>query len=112
MRFMTLYRPDKLALPEPQKMAEMGRLIDELTKAGILLTTDGLQPGGKSAKVRLSEGKFTVTDGPFTEAKEVIGGFAVLKVKSLEELYAVSRRFLEIAGDGESEIHEMFDPNP
>jgi len=112
MRFMTLYRPSKLRPPTQEDMAAMGRFIEEMKAAGILLATDGIQPGGKHLHIRLSAGKLTVTDGPFAESKELIGGYALLQVKSVEELVAVSKRFLEVAGDGESEALQMFEFSP
>jgi hypothetical protein len=87
----------------------MGRLIGDMVKAGVLLATDGLLPSAKGARVRLTNGKFTVTDGPFTEAKELIAGFAIIRVGSKEEAVEWGKRFLEIAGDGESEIRLMWD---
>jgi hypothetical protein len=87
----------------------MGQLIDEMTKAGVLLATEGCQPSAKGARVRLSDGSITVTDGPFTESKEIIGGFALIQVKSREEAIEWTKRFLRVAGDGESEIRQMYD---
>jgi hypothetical protein len=112
MRFLTLYRPHKPAPPDKQMTAEMAKFGQDMTKAGILLATDGTQPGGIHVRIRLSGGKLTVTDGPFAEAKELVGGYAVLKVDSLEQLAQVSERFLKIAGDGDSEAIEMFDGAP
>src|SRR2546428_4746607 len=71
------------APPSPELMAEMGKLIEETTRAGILLATGGL--GDKSTHVRSSAGKVTITDGPFTETKELTGGFALVEGKSKEE---------------------------
>ena len=88
-------------------MAEMGKLIDEMTKAGVLLSTEGCQPSAKGARVRLSGGKVTVTDGPFTETKELVAGFAMIQVKSKDEAIEWTRRFLRVAGDGESEIRQL-----
>jgi len=96
-------------------MAAMGQLIDEMTKAGVLLATEGCQSSAKGARVRLADGTITVTDGPFTESKELIGGFAIIQVKSKEEAVEWTRRFLRVAGDGESEIrllHEAADFAP
>ena len=90
----------------------MGQLIEEMTKAGVLLSTEGCQPSSKGARVRLSTGKVTVTDGPFAETKELIGGFAIIQTKSKEEAIEWTKRFLNVAGDGESEIrllHEAAD---
>jgi hypothetical protein len=90
-------------------MAEMGKFVEEATKAGVLVTTGGLQP--KGTRLRLSNGKFTVTDGPFIEVKELTGGFAVIQVNSLEEAIEWSKRFRSIVGDGESEIVQVFGPH-
>lgn len=110
MRFMMIYRsPERDAPPSEKEIAEMGAFIEELAKSGTLLLTDGLMPSATGARVRLDRGKVTVTDGPFTEAKEVIGGFAIVNMNSKEEAVALAKRFLVIAGDGESEIRQMYD---
>jgi hypothetical protein len=115
MRFMTIYKPadprkmEDSVPPTQQEMAAMGKLIEEMAKAGVLLAADGLLASSKGAQVRLSGGKITVTDGPFTETKELIAGFAILEVKSKAEAIEWTRRFLELAGDGESEIRQMHD---
>jgi hypothetical protein len=85
----------------------MGKLIDEMVKAGVLLATEGFTPSPTDVRVRLSEGKLSVTDGPFTEAKEVIGGFALIQVKSRDEAIEWTKRFLRTMGAGESEIHQL-----
>jgi hypothetical protein len=108
MRFL-LYETDNAkpnAPPSPEVMAEMGKLIEETTRAGILLATGGL--GDKSTHVRSSAGKVIVTDGPFTETKELTGGFALIEVKSREEALEWAKRFRKIVGDGESVIQEVF----
>jgi hypothetical protein len=109
MRFMMLYKPGKEsdAPPTQQEMADMGQLIEEMAKAGVLLATDGLQPSSKGARVRISGGEFTVTDGPFTETKELIAGFAIVQVKSKAEAIELAKRFLKVVGEGESEIRLM-----
>jgi hypothetical protein len=90
-------------------MAEMGKFIEEATKAGVVVATGALQP--KGTRLQLSGGKFTVTDGPFIEAKELLGGFAVIQAKSLEEAIEWCKRFRKIVGDGESEIVPIFGPD-
>jgi hypothetical protein len=112
MRFLCLYKPSKPegVPPSQQEMAQMGKLIEELTKSGVLLATEGCLPSAKGARVRLSKGKITVTDGPFTEAKELVGGFALIRAKSKDEAVELTKRFLNVAGDGESEIREVFEP--
>jgi hypothetical protein len=111
MRFMTLYKPGKEsdAPPTQKEMADMGQLIEEMAKAGVLIATDGLQPSSKGARVRISGGKFTVTDGPFTETKELVAGYAIIQAKSKEEAIELTKRFLKVVGEGESEIRLMHD---
>ena len=111
MRFLCLYKPSKPegVPPTQQEMAEMGKLIDESMKSGVLLATEGCLPTAKGARIRLSGGEFTVTDGPFTEAKELVGGFAMIQAKSKQEAIEYTKRFLKIAGDGETEIRQVFE---
>jgi hypothetical protein len=91
-------------------MAAMGQLIEEMARAGVLIATDGLQPSSKGARVRISNGQLSVTDGPFTESKELIAGYAILDVKSKEEAIELTKRFLQVVGEGESEIRLMHEP--
>jgi hypothetical protein len=89
-------------------MADMGKFIEELAKSGVLLSTDGLQHSSKGARVTMNaDGSFKVVDGPFTEAKEIIGGYAIINVKSKAEAVELTKRFLRVAGGGQSEIREM-----
>ena len=90
MRFMVIVKATaesekEGALPDPQLMAEMGKYNEELIKAGVLLALDGLHPSSKGARVKFSGKSRTVVDGPFTKAKELVAGFSILQVKSLEE---------------------------
>ena len=101
--------PEASPPPTPELMAEMGKFIEEAIKAGVVVTTGALNP--KGTRLRLDGGKFSVTDGPFIEAKELTGGFAVIKVNSLEEAIEWSKRFRSIVGDGESEIVQLFGPD-
>jgi hypothetical protein len=79
-------------------------------KEGWLVTTEGVHFGDKPIKVSRSKaGKVTVTDGPFTEAKEVLGGYAILDARDREHVIELTRRFLEVAGDGTCEVHELYD---
>jgi hypothetical protein len=115
MRFMTIWKPadannmESGVPPTQEMMARMGAFIGELAQSGVLLMTDGLQASSKGARVRLSGGKFSVTDGPFTETKELIGGFAIIRVDSKSEAIELTKRFLSIPGEGESEIRLMPD---
>src|ERR1700686_5169084 len=98
------------ALPDPQLMADMGKFNEELVKAGILLASDGLHPSSKGARVKFSGKSRTVIDGPFTEAKELIAGFQIWQVKSLEEAIEWVKRGPNChAGDYEVEIRQVFE---
>jgi hypothetical protein len=105
----TNQNPEAGAAPTPELMAEMGTFIDEATKAGVVVTTGALQP--KGTRLQLAGGKFTVTDGPFIEVKELMGGFAVIQTQSLEEAIEWCKRFRKIVGDGESEIVQLLGPD-
>jgi hypothetical protein len=112
MRFMTIYKTAKADADRPpteDEITAMGKFISELADAGVLLATDGLQSRAHGARVRLENGKVTVIDGPFSESKEVIGGFAIVQVGSKEEAIALTERFLRVAGDGECEVRLMHD---
>lgn len=111
MRFMLLYKPgfESDAPPTPENMAKVGKLIEDMAKSGVLLATDGLMSSKKGARVAITNGKLTVTDGPFTEAKELIGGFAIVNVKSKEEAVEQAKNFLTVMGVGESEVRQMHD---
>ena len=111
MRFLMLYKPGREATAPPtqKEMDEMGKFIGEMAKEGVLLATDGLQVSAKGARVRIDGGQFTVTDGPFAETKELVAGFAIVQVKSKAEAVALAKRFLEVVGEGESEIRLMHD---
>ena len=78
-------------------------------KAGFLLATEGCLPSALGARVRISGGKVTVTDGPFTEAKEVVGGFAILRANSKEEAVEMAKNFLQVVGDGECELRQLYE---
>jgi hypothetical protein len=111
MRYMTLYKPGiENEMPTEKEMAAVGQLIQEMAKNGTLLLTDGLQSSSKGARVKIdSTGKFTVIDGPFTEAKELVGGYAIINAKSKDEAIELTKRFLKAMGRGESEIRLMQD---
>jgi hypothetical protein len=112
MRFMTLYKPGREddGPPTAKEMAAVGQLIAEMAKEGTLIATDGLQPSKHGARVRINaDGKTVVTDGPFTETKELVGGYAIINVKSREEAIELTKRFLRAMGHGESEVRLMHD---
>ena len=122
MRFMTMVKaPEKSPLGPPPKalMEAIGKLGEEAAKAGVMVEMGGLLPTAMGARLRLSGGKLTVTDGPFSEAKEVIGGYAVLQCKSRAEAIERGRRFMQLHADvlgssyeGELEIRQMPDVAP
>lgn len=101
MRFLSMIRINERAgqKPSAKLMEDMGRLMAVMTASGSLLDTAGLRPTAEGKRVRLSHGRQTVIDGPFTEAKEVIGGYAMLQAASMDEALALTRRFLEVHGD-------------
>ena len=116
MRFMVIVKatPESEkegALPDPQLLHEMGKFNEELVKAGIVLAMDGLHPSSKGARVKFSGKSRTVIDGPFTEAKELIAGFSILQVKSLEEAIEWVKRAPNCnpGGDSEVEIRQIFE---
>jgi hypothetical protein len=111
MKFVSIWKVDQARLcagpPSQEEYAKMGALIGEMMQAGVLMDTGGVMSGGASMRVRRAGSHVTVTDGPFTESKEVVGGYAVFNVKSKEEAIEWTRRFVECAGDGEAELHEL-----
>ena len=113
MRFMIVMKANKDSeagvLPDHDILTRMGHFNEELVKAGIMLAGEGLQSSAKGSRVKLIDGKATVIDGPFTETKELIAGFAIVQVKSKVEAIEWAKRVLDLADDGESEIRQMHD---
>ena len=110
MKFLSVYKTAETGiLPTPEEMARMGKLVEDGMKAGFLLAVEGCMPSATGARVRLSNDKLTVTDGPFTEAKEVIGGLALLRADSKEAAIELVKQFLHAAGDGECELRQLFE---
>jgi hypothetical protein len=110
MRFLSIYKTvERNAPPTPEEMAKMGKLVEDGMKAGFLLAVEGCLPSATGARVRLSNGKLTVTDGPFIETKEVIGGLALLQANSKAEAIELVKQFLHVAGDGECELRQLFE---
>jgi hypothetical protein len=108
MRFLSIYKTmERNTPPTPEEMAAMGKLIEEGMKAGWLISTEGCLPTGLGARVRRSEGTVTVTDGPFKESKEVVGGFAMLEAKSKAEAIELAKNFLSHVGQGECELRQL-----
>jgi hypothetical protein len=110
MKFLSMYKSvEKNTPPSQDEMAKMGKLVEEGMKAGWLLATEGCLPTALGARVRKANGKVTVTDGPFTEAKEVVGGFAILRANSKAEAIQLAKDFLQAVGDGECELRQIFE---
>lgn len=110
MKFLSVYKAEERGVPpSPEEMTKMGRLIEEGMKAGWLLSTEGCLPSALGARVRISSGKLSVTDGPFTESKEVVGGFAILEAKSKEEAIELAKQFLQVVGGGECELRQLYE---
>jgi len=127
MRFMVIGKATKESeagtVPKPEAFAAMQKYNEELVKAGILLAAEGLAPSSKGARVKFSGDKRTVIDGPFAEAKEVVAGFSIIQVKSMEEAIEWVKRVPNIFPNGESEVEirkvmdvedfgDEFTPNP
>jgi hypothetical protein len=114
MRFLGLLKADKEseagAPPSPELLEKMGKFMAEITKAGVLLDTAGLKPSSHGARVRVSGGKVTVTDGPFAESKELVASYALLETKTMAEAIHWTTRFLEVLGEGECEIRPLYEP--
>jgi hypothetical protein len=117
MRFMMLVKGKENSGPPPKALMEaIGQLAAEATKAGLMLQTGGLAPTAMSSRVRLAQGKVTTIDGPFTESKEVIGGFAVFEYPSKEEAVRSAVNFMELhkqhwpSWEGETEVRQIFGP--
>jgi hypothetical protein len=111
MKFLLVHkldesRPDAFN-PGPELIAQMGEFVEETMKSGVLIAADGVLPSATGARLRNSGGTQTVIDGPFTEAKEVIAGYAVIKVDSKDDAIALASRFASIVGDTEVEIRQI-----
>jgi len=115
MRFLSMIRIQENTgqVPSEQLMNDMGKLIEELTRTGKLVSTAGLRPTSEGVRVRLRRGKLSLIDGPFVETKEVIGGYAVLEAKSKAEAVELTKRFLTVHGDQwdiECEVRQLDGP--
>ena len=110
MRFLSIYRSAETGVPPtPDEMARMGELIEKFSKSGHLISTEGCLPSRLGFRVRREDGKVSVKDGPFTEAKEVVGGFAILQAESKEEAIALTEEFLAVVGGGECEVRQLYE---
>jgi hypothetical protein len=110
MKFLSIYKTvERTTPPSQEEMARMGKLIEEAKQGGWLLATEGCLPTALGVRVRVSNGDFAVVDGPFTEAKEQVGGFAILKADSKEEAIQLTKKFLNVVGQGECEVRQLFE---
>ena len=115
MRFLSMIRINEQGgqVPSQQLLDDMGKLIDEMTRQGVLVRTAGLRPTAEGTRVRLRRGQLSSVDGPFTETKEVIGGFAILEAESMPEAIELTERFLRVHGDEwdiECEVRQLDGP--
>jgi hypothetical protein len=115
MRFLSMIRVDETTGQQPSQklMDDMGKLMDEMTREGTLVSTAGLRPTAEGARVRLRRGKVSMTEGPFTETKEVIGGYAIFEATDMAEAIRHTRRFLDVHGDDwdiECEVRPLAGP--
>ncbi len=110
MRFLSIYKcPERNTPPSAEEMASMGQMVQEWMQSGKLLATEGCLPSIMGARVRIENTTFTVSDGPFTEAKEVVGGFAILDAPSKEIAIEYAKEFLKVVGTGECELRQLYD---
>ena len=111
MRFLGYTLADESALPteppSPELYERMGRFIEEATKAGVIVATGGIAPTSAGAKISLDDGAYTVVDGPFVEAKEIVGGWALMECRDLAEAVEWSKRFLGVLGKGEVRVRPV-----
>jgi hypothetical protein len=115
MRFLSMIRVDEKSGMKPSEklMTDMGKLMEEATREGWLVTTSGLRPTSEGKRMRWNRGKLSTTDGPFVETKEVIGGYAIVEATSMAEALKMTERFLRVHGDEwniECEIRQMDGP--
>ena len=110
MKFLSIYKSvERNTPPSQEEMESMGKLIEEAMKAGWLLATEGCLPTAVGARVRIDNGTLKVTDGPFTEAKEVVGGFAILQANSKQDAIELAKNFLKVVGQGECELRQIYE---
>ena len=115
MRFLSMIRINEQGgqVPSERLMTDMGKLIDEMTRDGVLVRTAGLRPKAEGTRVRLRQGQLSSIDGPFVETKEVVGGFAILEAESMQRAIEHTERFLRVHGDEwdiECEVRQLDGP--
>ena len=111
MRFLGYTLADESTLPteppRPELYEQMGRFVEDATKAGVIVATGGIAPTADGAKISLKDGNYTVVDGPFVEAKEIVGGWALMECWDLAEAVEWSKRFLAVLGEGEVRVRPV-----
>ncbi|HVA09657.1 MAG TPA: YciI family protein, partial [Acidimicrobiales bacterium] len=93
--------------PRPELYEEMGKFVEEAVNAGVIVATGGIAPTSEGAKISLKDGEFTIVDGPFTEAKELVGGWALMECRDRAEAIEWSKRFISVLGEGEVRIRPV-----
>ena len=93
--------------PSPELFETMGKFVEEAINAGIIVATGGLAPTSEGAKITLKDGEFTIVDGPFAEAKEIVGGWAIMECRDLGEAIEWSKRFVSVLGEGEVRVRPV-----
>lgn len=110
MRFLSVYsHEERNTMPCQEEMERMGKLVEEGMKAGFLLAVEGCLPSEMGARVRRKDDSFSVTDGPFLESKELIGGLAIIQADSKEHAIQIAKDFLGAAGNGVCELRQLYD---
>jgi hypothetical protein len=111
MRFLGYTLADETTLPteppSPEVFERMGRFVEEASKAGVIVATGGIAPTSEGVKITLKDGEYTVLDGPFVEAKELVGGWALMECRDLAEATEWSKRFLAVLGEGEARVRPV-----
>jgi hypothetical protein len=111
MRFLGYTLADEAELPaeppSPELFERMGQFVEEATKAGVIVATGGIAPTSEGARITLEDGKFTIIDGPFAEAKELVGGWALMECRDLPEAVEWSKRFVGVLGRGEVRVRPV-----
>jgi hypothetical protein len=109
-RYFTFFKNvERNTPPSQDEMEQMGKMIQDWFSRGILISTEGCLPSALGARVRKAGDKFTTTDGPFSESKEVVGGYAVINADSKEHAIELVKEFMNVAGDGECEIRQLYE---
>jgi hypothetical protein len=109
MKFLLTYQGDTTVPPTPEKLAALGKFTQEWVAKGVVVMTGGLVRPDHGTKLAQRDGKFSVTDGPFPETKELIDGFALVRAESLSEAIEMARQFMAVAGDGTGEVLKVYD---